>query len=154
LLCHFGSAQSDGVLRQAAELCAGCGAQLSVVMPVVDATVPDGCCGIQGEQWRRLMDEDAREAMQRAVRLLQGLGCAPVNVALEVGPSVAAIAQQAAARFGCDVVAVSRRRWPWSTGLSRRQAEKVRRAGSSRVVELAHGSLPLRPTSERVSPTA
>ena len=53
LLCYLRSAQSDDALRQVADLCARTGAELSVVMPVIDAAIPDGCCGIQGEQWRR-----------------------------------------------------------------------------------------------------
>jgi hypothetical protein len=90
-----------------------------VVMPVVDAAIPDGCCGIQGEQWRRLTDEDSRDAMRHAVDLLESLGCAPANAAIEVGPSVPEIAHRAAARCGCAAIAVSIKRYPWSSGACR-----------------------------------
>jgi hypothetical protein len=137
LLCYLRPARSDGMLRQVAELCAKRRASLSVVMPVVDAAIPDGCCGIQGEQWRRLTDEDSRDAMRHAVDLLESLGCAPANAAIEVGPSVAEIAQRAAARCGCDAIAVSAKRHAWSSGgLSRRQLERLRNAAPREVIEL------------------
>ena len=137
LLCYLRSARSDDVLRQSAGLCAESGATLSVVMPIIDATVRDGCCGIQGEQWRRIMDADSREAMRQAVRLLVSLGCPPASATIEVRPSVAEVAQRAAERCACDVVAVGGKRHPWSSGgLSRRQLDKLRQASQSEVVAL------------------
>jgi hypothetical protein len=136
LLCYLRSAQSDNVLRQVADLCARRGAQLSVVMPVIDAAIPDGCCGIQGEQWRRITDEDSRDAMRRAVQLLDSLGCSPANAAVEVGPSVPEIARRAAARCACDVIAVTAKRHRWSSaGLSRRQLKWLRHAEPREVIE-------------------
>jgi sugar phosphate isomerase/epimerase len=137
LLCYLRPARSDAVLRQVAELCAERGTSLSVVMPVIDAAIPDGCCGVQGEQWRRLTDEDSRDALRRAVHILESLGCAPADAAIEVGPSVPEIAQRAAARCGCDAIAVSAKRHPWSSGgLSRRQLDRLRTAQPRDVIEL------------------
>jgi hypothetical protein len=111
-------------------------------MPVIDAAIPNGCCGIQGEHWRRLIDDDIRDAAQRAVRALQGLGCAPVNIAVEVGPSLADIAARTAARYGCDVIAVGQKRRPWSSaGASLRQVNELRAACTQDVVELARQSV-------------
>jgi hypothetical protein len=138
----LGSPHDEQLLRQAAELCKSCGADLSLVVPIVDGAVPDGCCGIQGEHWRRLIDDDIRDAAQRAVRALQGLGCAPVNIAVEVGPSLADIAARTAARYGCDVIAVGQKRRPWSSaGASRRQVNELRAACTQDVVELARQSV-------------
>jgi nucleotide-binding universal stress UspA family protein len=125
------------VLRATAELCAS-GAKVSVVLPVADAAMPRGCCGIQGEQWRRLIDEDVHEAAQRAVHVLEGMGCRPTEVAIEVGPSVAEAVQQAATARGCDLIAVGAKRHPWSSGgLSKRKLKKLRRAGPNDVLVLA-----------------
>jgi hypothetical protein len=137
LLCHVRPARSDAMLRQVADLCAERGASLSIVMPVIDAAIPDGCCGIQGEQWRRITDEDSRDDMRRAVQLLESLGCAPADAAIEVGPTVPEIAQRAAARCGCDAIAVSAKRHPWSSGgLSRRQLNRLRNAQPREVIVL------------------
>jgi hypothetical protein len=137
LLCYLRPARSDNLLRQVADLCARRRASLSVVMPVVDAAIPDGCCGIHGEHWRKITDEDSRDAMRHAVDLLESLGCAPANAAIEVGPSVPEIAQRAAARCGCDAIAVSAKRHPWSSGaLSRRQLGRLRDAEAREVIEL------------------
>jgi nucleotide-binding universal stress UspA family protein len=137
LLCHLGSGDNEQLLRRAAELCARSGADLSLVVPVVDGAMPDGCCGIDGEHWRRLTDEGTRDAAQRAVRLLEALGCPSRNVAIEAGPSLAEIAARAAERYGCDVIAIARKRAPWSSGgLSRRQLDKLRRGQSRSVLEL------------------
>jgi hypothetical protein len=139
-LYYLGSAANKQLLRQAAELCASAGAELSLVLPIVDEAVPDGCCGIQGSHWRRLIDEDIRDAAHRAARLLEGVGCSPANVAVEVGPSLADIAARTADRFGCDVLAIGRKRRPWSiTGASRRQINELRAACSLHIVELAPG---------------
>jgi nucleotide-binding universal stress UspA family protein len=141
LLFYLGRTQSDDTLRSVAELCRRNDAQLSVVLPVVDAAVPSGCCGIDGEQWRRLMDEEDQAAGQRAVRLLESFGCSPNDVAIEVGRSVPDIAREAAERRACDLVAVSRKRWPWSAGgLSRRQLRQLRRGGANAVLELSDRS--------------
>jgi nucleotide-binding universal stress UspA family protein len=137
LLCYLRSGRSDTMLRDVAAACAELGAKLSVVMPIVDAAIPDGCCGIQGEQWRRLTDEDSRDALRRAVHLLDSLGCPPVDAAIEVGPSVPEIARSAAARCECDVIAVGARRHAWSGGgLSRRQLERLRDAQPREVLVL------------------
>jgi hypothetical protein len=137
LLCYLRPARSDAMLREVAGLCAQRGASLSIVMPVLDAAIPDGCCGIQGEQWRRLTDEDSRDAMRHAVDLLERLGCAPANAAIEVGPSVPEIAQRAAARCGCDAIAISAKQHPWSSGgLSRRQLNRLHNAQPREVIEL------------------
>jgi hypothetical protein len=137
LLLYLGSGKNDEVLHRAAELCEHSGAQLSVALPVVDAAIPRGCCGIQGEQWRSMMDEETRESALRAMRLLQGLGCTPASVDIEVGSSIPDIAQQAGTRCSCDVIAVSAKRRPWSMGgLSRRQIKRIRRAGPIQVLEL------------------
>lgn len=109
-----------------------------MVLPVADAAMPSGCCGIQGEQWRRLIDEDVHEAAQRAVAVLEGMGCRPTEVAIEVGPSVAETVQQAATARGCDLIAVGAKRHPWSSGgLSKRKLKKLRRAGPNDVLALA-----------------
>jgi hypothetical protein len=122
------------------ELCASSGAELSLVLPIVDEAVPDGCCGIQGAHWRQLIDEDTRDAAQRAAWLLEGAGCSPANVAVEVGPSLADIATRTADRFGCDVIAIGRKRQPLSNaGASRRQINELRAACSLLIVELAPG---------------
>jgi nucleotide-binding universal stress UspA family protein len=136
-LYYLGSAHDERLLQQAAELCESSGAELSLVLPIVDGAVPDGCCGIQGDHWRRLTDEDTRGAARRAARVLEGLGCPPVNIAVESGPSLADIAARTAARYGCDVIAVGRKRRPWSTaGVSRRQVNELRAACPQHVVEL------------------
>jgi hypothetical protein len=137
LLCYLRPARSEALPRQVADLCAQRGASLSMVMPVTDAAIPDGCCGIQGEQWRRITDEDSRDDMRRAVDLLEGLGCAPAHATIDVGPSVPEIARRAAARCGCDAIAVSAKRHPWSTGgLSRRQLGRLREAQPREAIEL------------------
>jgi hypothetical protein len=137
LLCYLRPTRSDAMLRQIADLCATRHANLSIVMPVIDAAIPDGCCGIQGEQWRRLTDEDSRDAMRHAVDLLETLGCAPANAAIEVGPSVPEIALRAAGRCGADAIAVSAKRHPWSNGgLSRRQLDRLRDTEAHEVIEL------------------
>jgi hypothetical protein len=133
-MCYLHSANSDATLRQVADLCAVLDARLSVVMPVIDTAIPDGCCGIQGEHWRRLTDEDSRDAMRRAVALLDS----PARQRGDRGgPSVPETARRAAARCACDVTAVSAKRYPWSSaGLSRRQLKRLRRAAPREVVEL------------------
>lgn len=135
LLCHS-SGYGDAFLSQAAELCRASRAKLTVVLPVVDVRAADGCCGIQGDQWRRLMDEADREAGLRALDVLDRMGCRPQHVAVEVGPSLPQIAQRAAERAGCDTIAVGRRRWPWSSGLSRRRLAKLRAGTMLPVLEL------------------
>jgi nucleotide-binding universal stress UspA family protein len=114
VLCYLGSAIRERVLREAAELCQVSGARLSLVLGIVDRAVPDGCCGIRGEQWRALATEATRDAAREVARLLDAFGCPPVNVEIEVGPSVDGIAASAAARYGCDTIAIGRRRRPWS----------------------------------------
>jgi nucleotide-binding universal stress UspA family protein len=136
LLCYFGSADSDATLRRAAQFCRRAGAELSVVLPVVDGPVADGCCGIQGEHWQRLTDEDARRALAHAVRLLDDRGSPAMNVAVEAGASIAEIAQQAAMRWECDLVAVRRKPRPWSGGLSRRRVKALRRSLDCELIEL------------------
>jgi hypothetical protein len=75
--------------------------------------------------------------MRRAIHVLESLGCAPANAAIEVGPSVPEIAQRAAARCGCDAIAVSAKRHPWSSGgLSRRQLDRLRNAAPRELIEL------------------
>jgi hypothetical protein len=136
LLCYFGSA-NDHVLGDAAALSRSAGARLSVVLPVVDAPVPDGCCGIQGQQWQRLMDEESRAALEGAVRRLESLDCPVANAAIEVGDSLADVVQRCLTGWGCDVVAVSPKRRPWSTGgLSRHGLEALRDNVTGAVVEL------------------
>jgi len=136
-LYYLGSADNEQLLRQAAELCQASGAGLSLVLPVVDGAVPDGCCGIQGEHWRRLIDEDTHDTAQRAARILEAVGCSPANVAVEVGPSLADIAARTADRYGCDVMAIGRKRRPWSSaGASRRQVNELRAASPLDVLEL------------------
>lgn len=136
LLC-YSNAYGDDVLRQAAALCRASRASLSVVLPIVDGAIPDGCCGIQGDHWRRMMDEADREAELRAVSLLDRMGCRPQGIAVEAGPSLPQILQCAAERTGCDTIAVGRKRWPWSTsGLSRRQLTKLRAGTTLPVLEL------------------
>ena len=137
MLCYLGSAESDDVLRRAVELCEESGAELSVLLPVIDSPVPDGCCGIQGGHWRRLMDDETRNAAERAERVLKAWGCPPQNVVVEVGPSISDIAVRVAARFGCDVVAVESKRRRWSTsGLPRQQLKELHRLAPGRVLEL------------------
>jgi nucleotide-binding universal stress UspA family protein len=114
VLCYLGSAIRERLVREAAELCQASGAKLSLVLPIVDTTVPDGCCGIQREQWRALAGEATRDAARELARMLDAYGCPPVNVDIEAGPSVDEIAERAAARYGCDAIAIGRRRRPWS----------------------------------------
>jgi len=82
------------------------------------------------------MDEADREARLHALDRLDQLGCRPQHVDVEVGHSLPAIAQSAAERGGCDAIAVGRRRWPWSSGLSRRQLAKLRAGPTFHVLEL------------------
>jgi nucleotide-binding universal stress UspA family protein len=112
VLCYLGSAIRERV--EAAQLCQTSGARLSLVLPIVDTVVPRGCCGIQGEQWRDLAREATCDAARDVARLLDAHGCPPVNVEIEVGASVDEIAARAAARYGCDAIAIARRRRPWS----------------------------------------
>jgi nucleotide-binding universal stress UspA family protein len=157
-LCYLGTADDEQLLRRAAELAARSGARLSLVLPIVDGAIPDGCCGIQAEHWQRLVEEDARGAAQRAVQCLEEFGCPPVNVALELGPSLAEIARRAAARYGCDVIAVGRKRPPWSSaGMSRRHVNALRAACPQEVVELlpaGRNGLTSSRSSSRPSPTS
>lgn len=137
LLCYFGSADGDAVVRQAGAVCANSETRLSVVLPVEDSTVPAACCGIGSEQWKRLTDMDSREALEGAVALLEGMDCVPVHAGIEVGPSVQAILSEAAERWDCDVVLLARKRRPWSVaGLSRRRLEDLRAGVGSEVVVL------------------
>jgi nucleotide-binding universal stress UspA family protein len=139
ILCYLGSGESDDVLRQAAQLSRASGARLSVLIPVVEVAVPDGCCGVQGEHWRRLMDDETRAAARHAERVLTALGCPPANVIVDGGRAISAIALEAAERLGADAIAVGCKRRPWSGGLSRRQLVRLRRAARGRIVELAPG---------------
>ncbi|MEA2341763.1 MAG: hypothetical protein QOG11_1840, partial [Solirubrobacteraceae bacterium] len=134
LLCCFGAVDRDEVLHQAAALCSTTGAGLSVVVPIVDADVPDGCCGIQAQPWRRLLDEDTRDELRRARRVLAQSGCHPVHASAELGRSVGSIVQAIGAAWGCDAVAVARPR-PWSLG-ARRRLEVLRRDLACEVIEL------------------
>ena len=117
-------------------LCAARSARLSVVLPMIDAAVPGGCCGIQGDHWRLIIDQDARDALRRTARLLTSLGAHPEHVALEAGSSIPQVIEQAAMRWGCTIVAVAGKRLPWSGGLSRRQLKALRRVGGRKLVEL------------------
>ena len=136
LLCCPSSTGDDRLLTEVTALCATRGARLSVVLPVVDAAVPRGCCGIQGDHWRRIIDQDARSALRRTARLLTSLGAHPEHVALEAGPSLPEVIEQAATRWGCTIVAVAGKRRLWSVGLSRRQLKTLRRVGGRELVEL------------------
>jgi nucleotide-binding universal stress UspA family protein len=107
---------------------------------LIDAPLARGCCGIQGDQWQRLMDADTRDALEQALRLLESIHSRPVNVAVEAGSSVTEALQQAAGRWACDVVAVSRKRRPWSGGLSRRGVKALRRSLDLEVVELGNNA--------------
>lgn len=143
LLCYFGSAQGHHGLHRAATLCEEVGQQLSVVLPIVDAPVADGCCGIQGEQWRRLTDEATRDDLERAVRFLESLGCRPVHVGIEAGSTIPDVVERAAVRWSCDAVAISPKRRPWSmVGLSRRRLRELRRSLKCEVVELRDSDPP------------
>jgi|tagenome__1003787_1003787.scaffolds.fasta_scaffold20915322_3 nucleotide-binding universal stress UspA family protein len=135
LLC-YASPYDDGVLGQVAELCRASRASLNVVLPVLDVAAADGCCGIQGDHWQRIMGEADHEARLRALDLLDQLGCPPQQIDVEVGHSLPEIAQRAAERGGCDAIAVGRRRWPWSSGLTRRQLTKLRAQATVDVLEL------------------
>jgi hypothetical protein len=74
----------------------------------------------------------------RAERLLEGWGCPPTNLVVDVGASVGDVVSRAAERFGCDVIAVARKRRRWSTrGLSRRELQALDRATPGTVLELA-----------------
>ena len=137
LLCYSISTGSDTLLPAVAALCETRGARLSVVLPVIDQALPRGCCGIQGDHWRQLVDADAREALRHASRRLTSLGAQPKHVALEVGPSIPDVVAQAAARWDCTIVVAPAKRRPWSGGLSRRQVKALRRHGGRELVELA-----------------
>ena len=129
LLCLPGASRDDPAVQRAAELCRTPGARLSVIVPVVDAAAPRGCCGIQGEHWRTLLDEQTAEGVARAAGQLEHLGCR-ADIEIEVGVSVRDIVLAATERLGCDLVVVSRRRRPWSGwGLSRRQMNTLVGAG-------------------------
>lgn len=137
LLCFFGSADVEAVVHQAGALSAREGARLSVIVPIIDSTVPAGCCGIGSEHWKRLTNMDARESLEGAVSLLERAGCAPVNAGIEVGPSVDAIVRQAVERWACDAVCLARRVRPWSSaGLSRRRLMSLREATDRKIVLL------------------
>jgi hypothetical protein len=83
------------------------------------------------------MDEETRDDAERVARLLGSCGRPPANVAIEAGPSIRDVVLRVAERFGCDVVAVSRKRRPWSTGgIPRRLLKDLRRAAPGRVLEL------------------
>ena len=130
LLCLGGASDDDPAVPRAAALCRETGARLSVVVPIVDATAPRGCCGIQGEHWRTLLDEQTAEDLRRVARQLEQLCCRPDDVAIEVGASMPEIVTGTLQRLGCDLVLVSRRRRPWSGwGLSRRQLNALGAAG-------------------------
>jgi hypothetical protein len=105
---------------------------------VVDEAVARGCCGIQGDVWRRLVDDDARHALRKAAQTLRRLDCGPEEAALQTGASVEAIITQAAAEWNCDVVAAQIKRRPWSVGLSPRQADGIGMAQRLRVVALGN----------------
>jgi hypothetical protein len=103
---------------------------------MVDAAVPRGCCGIQADQWRRIIDQDARNALKRTARHLTSLGAHPEHVALEAGPSIQDVVEHTATRWDCTIVAVAGKRRLWSAGLSRRQLRALRRSGGRELVEL------------------
>jgi hypothetical protein len=136
LLCCPSSTGDDRVLIEVAALCSARDARLSVVVPMVDAAVPSGCCGIQADHWRRIIDQDARIALQRTARHLTSLGTHPEHVALEVGPSIHDVVEHTATRWDCTIVAVAGKRRLWSAGLSRRQLRALRRSGGRELVEL------------------
>lgn len=126
LLCLAGTSEEDPAVPRAAELCRESGARLSIVVPLVDVAAPRGCCGIQGEHWSTLLDEQTAEDVGRVTRLLEHLGCRAEDVEIEVGPSVREIVLAATERLGSDLVVVSRRRRPWSGwGLSRRELRSL-----------------------------
>jgi nucleotide-binding universal stress UspA family protein len=136
LLCFPNSSGNDRLLTEVTALCAARSARLSLVLPVVDAAVPRGCCGIQADHWRRIVDEDARDALRHATRLLTSLGADPEHIALETGPSIPEVVARAATRWDCTIVAVAGRRRLWSTGLSRRQLKALRRSAGRELIEL------------------
>jgi nucleotide-binding universal stress UspA family protein len=136
LLCCPGSTGDDRLLSEVTALCSARGARLSVVLPMVDAAVPRGCCGIQGDHWQRIIDQDARNALTRTARRLTSLGARPEHVALEAGPSIPEVVEQAATRWDCTIVAVAGKRRLWSAGLPRRQLKALRRSGGRELVEL------------------
>jgi hypothetical protein len=63
LLCCPSTAANDGVLREAAALYGARHARLSLVLPMSDEPLPRGCCGMGSYQWRRLVEEVARDAL-------------------------------------------------------------------------------------------
>jgi nucleotide-binding universal stress UspA family protein len=141
LLCCSGSGESDEALRRVAALGQGGRVDVSVVLAVIDQPLARGCCGIQGNQWQRLMDEYSDDALRDVVRRLERLGCPPAHTAVAVGPSSADVVQRFATQWRCDVVAVAPKRWPWSTrGLPRRRLDALHRSVALPLVELRGGS--------------
>ena len=137
LLCYASPYGGDRLLSKVAALCEEREARLSVLLPVIDEAPPRACCGIQGEQWGRLVDEDARDALRQAARRLTDLGVDPERLVLEAGPSIPEVVERAAAQWGCTIVAAARKRRPWSGGLSRRQLTALRRDVGRELVELS-----------------
>ena len=132
LLCLVGVSERDPAIAQTADLCRASGAKLSVIVPVIDAVAAGGCCGIQGDHWQRLLDEQTAEAVRDAVAQLARLRCRPETVEIVVGRSIAEVVEVSSSRLGCDRVVVNRRHRPLSgSGLSRRQVASLRRAGAS-----------------------
>lgn len=130
LLCLVEASDNDPAVARAAQLCRNSGAKLSVVIAVVDAAAPRGCCGVQGDRWRKLLDDETAERVRHAALELDHLCCRPEAVEIEVGPSVGDIVVAATDRLGCDRVVVSRRPRLWSGwGLSGRQLASLRRTG-------------------------
>ena len=140
LFCSTGFTVDDKVMSEVAAYCAHAGAEASVVLALLDGPAAGGCCGIQGPQWERLMEDHARDALEEVKAGLRRLGCHVVAASVETTSSFAEAVNRGVARWDCDVVVVPARRQPWSRdGLSRRQLRELRRTAQREVVELRRG---------------
>lgn len=137
LLLLVGAPTNDGTLALVASLADGGGARLSVVLGVVDSPLSGGCCGIQAQQWQRLLDDGSRAELHRVVVGLRSRGCEPVNADVQVGNALADIVERSLESWDCDLVVVARRHRPWSSaGLTERRLRRLRRSVRCDVVEL------------------
>ena len=122
LLCYLATAEGDDALRAASALADVSGAELTVVLPVLGGASARTCCGIQPAAWDRMLDEDTQAAARRASDALGR------DVWVETGRSLESVLGRVAGERGCDVVALPRKRRPWSTGgWSRRVARRITR---------------------------
>jgi len=129
---------TDDTLAALAAHSATSKARVSVALVFIGGPAADGCCGIQGPHWERLMDEHSRQALDDVTTRLKRLGCHPVATAVETASSFAEAVIRCVDRWHCDAVMVPAKRHPWSgDGLSRRHLSALRQAAPCEVTELS-----------------